>query len=627
MMRVLAPARSWRWRSAACGLRPLYGGGRAGAVAATLRSVEVAPIEGQVGWLVRNKLLDRLGATASGAAAYRLEVALDDDITAFGIRGDRAATRERRTLRARYQLVDLATGAVVLDATAGSDAGIDIVSSEYATVAAEQTALERLSDVVADQIVARLALFAARTAPRPQMKATKASIGAVGRPARPGHPLLSVPRPRRGPVAGARRAAGPGARRRPLHRHRQRHPLGPGAARRRSRGDEPVRRQARDLDRAGRRRDRRRGRGAARGAGAGKPGGRHRRRAAQDLGAAQARRSVAAQRSPTPPTRPRARTPSGWSSMSAARFGLKIGRRSRRGSRTPAATTRRSSAQELDKLALYVGASPEAPKELDHDALDAVGAEMRRGRFPAPRRPRAGGRHGRLCDELSRLSPGGAEAIPVVRSLQRRLLMLAPVRARIERGERSDAVMASMGKRCSGRTKQLGARLLATWDRRGLAKAAERAGRARALADVQRCRPPAEALGEELIAIARAARGADAPLRVARSARRDSRWQIMSSWSRLDVMQRTVPACALVRDLDLEPEHVAELPLERGEVGVDRLALRSAAARSAPCLARLRARFGLAHRQPLGDDLAGQPLRIGRGGDGARVAHADIASQ
>jgi LPS-assembly lipoprotein len=53
---------------------------------------------------------------------------------------------------------------VVLDATAGSDAGIDIVSSEYATVAAEQTALENLADIVADQITARVALYASRTA-------------------------------------------------------------------------------------------------------------------------------------------------------------------------------------------------------------------------------------------------------------------------------------------------------------------------------------------------------------------------------------------------------------------------------------------------------------------------------
>jgi LPS-assembly lipoprotein len=54
---------------------------------------------------------------------------------------------------------------VMIDATAGADAGIDIVSSEYATVAAEQTALEELSDTVADQIVARLSLYAARTRP------------------------------------------------------------------------------------------------------------------------------------------------------------------------------------------------------------------------------------------------------------------------------------------------------------------------------------------------------------------------------------------------------------------------------------------------------------------------------
>ncbi|MEO7241102.1 MAG: DNA polymerase III subunit delta, partial [Sphingomicrobium sp.] len=37
--------------------------------------------------------------------------------------------------------------------------------------------------------------------------------------------------------------------------------------------------------------------------------------------------------------------------------------------------------QELAKLALYLDAMPEAPKELDHDALDAVGAAMPEGDF------------------------------------------------------------------------------------------------------------------------------------------------------------------------------------------------------------------------------------------------------
>ncbi|MBJ7500330.1 MAG: hypothetical protein JHC57_11325 [Sphingopyxis sp.] len=148
-----------------CGLRPLYANGSKGAVAQILADVDVAPIEGHGGWLVRNALRDRLQATQGGEGAgkrLRLDVRLEDSITGFGVRADDTVTRERRTLRARYQLVDAATGQVMLDATAFSDAGIDVVGSEYATIAAESTALERLSSAVADQIVARLAVFANR---------------------------------------------------------------------------------------------------------------------------------------------------------------------------------------------------------------------------------------------------------------------------------------------------------------------------------------------------------------------------------------------------------------------------------------------------------------------------------
>jgi LPS-assembly lipoprotein len=148
-----------------CGLRPVYGGGSQGAVAQALGNVDVAPIEGRGGWLVRNALNDRLGAMSGGSGPrYKLVVKLDDQITGFGLRADAAVTRERRTLRARYQLIDEATGAQILDDTAGSDAGIDVTSSEYATIAAEDTALERLSQTVADQIVTRLALFSRKAA-------------------------------------------------------------------------------------------------------------------------------------------------------------------------------------------------------------------------------------------------------------------------------------------------------------------------------------------------------------------------------------------------------------------------------------------------------------------------------
>jgi LPS-assembly lipoprotein len=144
----------------ACGLQPMYAGGGSGAVAQGLAGIEVAPIEGRAGWLVRNELTDRLDAARhnGGAAQYRLDVRLDDKLEGLAVLSDDTIGRERRTLRARYQLVDLASGDIVLDATAGSDAGIDVVSSEYATIAAEQTALENLARQVADRIVTNVAL-------------------------------------------------------------------------------------------------------------------------------------------------------------------------------------------------------------------------------------------------------------------------------------------------------------------------------------------------------------------------------------------------------------------------------------------------------------------------------------
>jgi len=142
----------------ACGLQPMYAGGGNGAVARGLSAVEVPAIPGRAGWLVRNELVDRMTAAGDAAARYRLDVRLDDQLEGLGILGDDTVSRERRTLRARYQLVDIASGEILLDATAGSDAGIDVVSSEYAVIAAEQTALENLSREVADRIVTRVAL-------------------------------------------------------------------------------------------------------------------------------------------------------------------------------------------------------------------------------------------------------------------------------------------------------------------------------------------------------------------------------------------------------------------------------------------------------------------------------------
>lgn len=142
----------------ACGLEPMYAGGSDAAVAQGIAAVEVPAIPGRGGWLLRNALRERFSAAGEANPAYRLDVRLDDTLEALGVLNDDTVSRERRILRSRYQLIDLATGEILLDATAGSDAGIDVVSSEYATIAAEQTALENLAKDIAERMATRIAL-------------------------------------------------------------------------------------------------------------------------------------------------------------------------------------------------------------------------------------------------------------------------------------------------------------------------------------------------------------------------------------------------------------------------------------------------------------------------------------
>ncbi|MEP1421636.1 MAG: LPS assembly lipoprotein LptE [Erythrobacter sp.] len=157
--RVFLMALAFALTLSGCGLQPLYSGGASSGVAQGLAAIDVPSIPGRDGWLVRNALRERLGAAGDvGGYRYRLDVRLDDALEALGVLNDDTISRELRILRSRYQLVDLTTGEILLDATAGSDAGIDVVSSEYATIAAEQRALENLAQEVASRMVTRVAL-------------------------------------------------------------------------------------------------------------------------------------------------------------------------------------------------------------------------------------------------------------------------------------------------------------------------------------------------------------------------------------------------------------------------------------------------------------------------------------
>ncbi|HEX8655757.1 MAG TPA: DNA polymerase III subunit delta [Allosphingosinicella sp.] len=100
-------------------------------------------------------------------------------------------------------------------------------------------------------------------------------------------------------------------------------------------------------------------------------------------------------------------------------------------------------AQELGKLALYADASPEAPRPLDHDALDAVGAASEEGDLSRLVDSVGSGDSALLQAELLRLRSEGIEGIPLIRAVLRRMLLLTRLRGEVEAGNAVGAVMAS----------------------------------------------------------------------------------------------------------------------------------------------------------------------------------------
>lgn len=170
-----------------------------------------------------------------------------------------------------------------------------------------------------------------------------------------------------------------------------------------------------------------------------------------------------------------------------------------------AAGNRAVMASEMTKYALYLNASPERPAELTHEVVDLLGADSGERDLALFADLALDGEPARLFDELDRAAPPANEAVRVVRALQRRLLQLAPIRARIDHGERPDAVLTSLGKSLFWKDKPLVERLLRWWPAERLATLVERSA-ALEKGIMLDGRPPLGALGEELAAIARAAR-------------------------------------------------------------------------------------------------------------------------
>ena len=130
--------------------------------------------------------------------------------------------------------------------------------------------------------------------------------------------------------------------------------------------------------------------------------------------------------------------------------------------------------QELAKFALFAGASPDAPRPVGHEVVDAVGAGAEEGDLSRLVESVADGDAVALEAEMARLRAQGQEGITLIRAVLRRMMLLARLRAQVEQGNSPAAVMASSGKSLFFKEKDSIERQLPRWRSALVAKAVSR---------------------------------------------------------------------------------------------------------------------------------------------------------
>lgn len=118
--------------------------------------------------------------------------------------------------------------------------------------------------------------------------------------------------------------------------------------------------------------------------------------------------------------------------------------------------------REIEKLALYLDASPDRPATLDDDAIDAVGADLGEAEMGRAIEAAIAGDSAALGAELARLSEAGVSPIPLLRSLVRRLMTLAELQAEIAAGASIASVIE--GPRVFFKEKASTGRALRQWN-------------------------------------------------------------------------------------------------------------------------------------------------------------------
>jgi LPS-assembly lipoprotein len=153
---------------AACGFQPMYGtkSPAAKAAAVALPNIDVANIPDRDGQYLRNLLIDRLYTHGRPEGApYLLKFSkLQKTIANLGIQKDATATRAQMQISTHMQLVEQATGKVVLERDLRTVGAYNLLDDQLATIVSQRNITDSILQEMRDEAVLALTLHFRRVA-------------------------------------------------------------------------------------------------------------------------------------------------------------------------------------------------------------------------------------------------------------------------------------------------------------------------------------------------------------------------------------------------------------------------------------------------------------------------------
>ena len=143
-----------------CGFTPVYRQDSSSSVRQNLSLIEVAPIGGQRGLQLRNRLNEKFSPKGvADVPRFRLSVVLESSTEAVLIQLDNTVTRQNLRMKAAFTLTDLSSRATVFKGNSFSVGSYNVVDSEFATISAEDNVVERATLEIGEEIFDLLVIY------------------------------------------------------------------------------------------------------------------------------------------------------------------------------------------------------------------------------------------------------------------------------------------------------------------------------------------------------------------------------------------------------------------------------------------------------------------------------------